>query len=98
VDSGSAAGYDFDRSGEIPMSDANRCRSSCATGEFDRYAQDFWRATPTRWWFISLRPRCRALSGSTTAVEWYDLDFPHVIELPSDVLRQRRMNAGVATH
>jgi len=74
------------------MSDAETgCRSSCATGNSDRYAQDFPARTRTRV-VVShrLRPRCTLERVDNGQVEWYDLDFPHVIELHRKLIGDER--------
>jgi len=74
--------YDFDRVRRIPMSDANRLPIILRNREFDRYAQDFLARHPDA---VVVHIGCgldaRFERVDNGQVEWYDLDFPHVIEL-----------------
>jgi len=64
------------------MNDANRLVIILRNRQIDRYAQDFLGAPPGRGGGARrLRPRRALERVDNGQVEWYDLDFPHVIEL-----------------
>ena len=75
-------GHDFDRIRQIPMKEVNKVVPLLRTREFDRYAQDFLRRHPEA---VVVHIGCgldsRFERVDNGQVEWYDLDFPHVIEL-----------------
>jgi O-methyltransferase involved in polyketide biosynthesis len=74
---------DFTRVKQIPLSEANKLVIILRTREFDHYAQDFLARHPEA---VVVHIGCgldsrfeRVAEGGR--VEWYDLDFPNVIEL-----------------
>jgi len=84
-------GYDFDRVRRIPMSDANRLVIILRNREIDRFAQDFLARHPEA---VVVHIGCgldaRFERVDNGQVEWYDLDFPHVIELHRKVIGDER--------
>jgi O-methyltransferase involved in polyketide biosynthesis len=74
--------YDFDRIKQIPLSEANKLVIILRYREFDRYARDFLARYPEA---VVVHIGCgldsRFERVDNGQVEWYDLDFPHVIEL-----------------
>src|SRR5512135_1541095 len=77
-------GYDFDRVRRIPVSDANRLVIILRNREIDRYAQDFLARHPAAVVVhigCGLDTRFERVAEHNGQAEWYDLDFPHVIEL-----------------
>ena len=77
-------GYDFDRVRRIPMSDANRLVIILRNREIDRYAQDFLARHPDAVVIhigCGFDARFERVAERNGQMEWYDLDFPHVIEL-----------------
>jgi O-methyltransferase involved in polyketide biosynthesis len=73
---------DFSRVKQIPLSEANKLVIILRNREFDRYAQDFLARHPDS---IVVHIGCgldsRFERVDNGRVEWYDLDFPNVIEL-----------------
>ncbi len=77
-------GYDFDRVRRIPLGDANRLAIILRNRQMDRYAQDFLARHPDAMVVhigCGLDARFERVAARNSRVEWYDLDFPHVIEL-----------------
>ena len=77
-------GYDFERVRRIPMNDANRLVIILRNRQIDRYAQDFLARHPDAVVVhigCGLDARFERVAERNGQVEWYDLDFPHVIEL-----------------
>ena len=74
--------YDFARVRQIPLSEANKLVIILRNREFDRYARDFLARCPDA---VVVHIGCgldsRFERVDNGRVEWYDLDFPHVIEL-----------------
>jgi O-methyltransferase involved in polyketide biosynthesis len=74
--------YDFNRMKSLHLSDANRLVIILRNREIDRYAQDFLARFPDA---VVVHIGCgldaRFARVDNGQVEWYDLDFPHVIEL-----------------
>ena len=79
--------YDFDRVRQIPLSEANKLVIILRNREFDRYARDFLRRHPDA---VVVHIGCgldsRFERVDNGQVEWYDLDFPDVIELRRKLL------------
>jgi O-methyltransferase involved in polyketide biosynthesis len=77
-----AMGHDFDFIRQIPMSEVNRVVPVLRNREFDRYAQDFLTRHPGG---VVVHIGCgldaRFERVDNGQVEWYDLDFPEVVEL-----------------
>jgi len=79
--------YDFDRVRQIPLSEANKLVIILRNREFDRYARDFLARRPEAvvvhigCGLDSRFERVCSEQPDNGQVEWYDLDFPHVIEL-----------------
>jgi O-methyltransferase involved in polyketide biosynthesis len=73
---------DFSRVRQIPLSEANKLIIILRTREFDRYALDFLRRHPDG---VVVHIGCgfdsRFERVDNGKVEWYDLDFPNVVEL-----------------
>jgi methyltransferase (TIGR00027 family) len=84
-------GYDFDRVRRIPMSDANRLVIILRNREIDRYTRDFLARHPDA---VVVHIGCgldaRFERVDNGQVEWYDLDFPHVIELRRKLIGHER--------
>jgi len=84
-------GHDFDRIRQIPMKEVNKVVPLLRTREFDRYAQDFLRRHPEA---VVVHIGCgldsRFERVDNGQVEWYDLDFPHVIELRRKLIGDER--------
>src|SRR5512136_41001 len=77
-------GYDFERVRRIPMNDANRLVIILRNREIDRYTQNFLARHPDAVVVhigCGLDARFERVAERNGQVEWYDLDFPHVIEL-----------------
>ena len=73
---------DFSRVRQIPLSEANKLIIILRNREFDRYAQDFLARHPEAVVVhigCGLDSRFERLDNGR--VEWYDLDFPDVIQL-----------------
>jgi O-methyltransferase involved in polyketide biosynthesis len=74
--------YDFARVRQIPLSEANKLVIILRSREFDRYARDFLARHPEA---VVVHIGCgldsRFERVDNGQVEWYDLDFPDVIEL-----------------
>jgi len=74
--------YNFARVRQIPMSEANKLVIILRNREFDRYARDFLARRPDA---VVVHIGCgldsRFERVDNGRVEWYDLDFPDVIEL-----------------
>jgi O-methyltransferase involved in polyketide biosynthesis len=74
--------FDFTRVRQIPLSEANKLVIILRNREFDRYARDFLRRCPDA---VVVHIGCgldtRFERVDNGRVEWYDLDFPDVIEL-----------------
>ena len=74
--------FDFTRVRQIPMSEANKLVIILRNREFDRYARDFLAHCPDA---VVVHIGCgldtRFERADNGRVEWYDLDFPDVIEL-----------------
>jgi methyltransferase (TIGR00027 family) len=76
--------YDFDRVRQIPLSQANKLVIILRNRELDRYTQDFLRRHPDGVVVhigCGLDSRFERVAEHYDQVEWYDLDFPDVIEL-----------------
>jgi len=74
--------YDFARVRQIPLSQANKLVIILRNREFDRYARDFLARHPDAVVVhIGRGLDSRFERVDNGQVEWYDLDFPHVIEL-----------------
>jgi O-methyltransferase involved in polyketide biosynthesis len=74
--------YDFERVRRIPMSDLNRLAIILRSREHDRYARDFLARRPeAAVVHIGCGLDARFERVDNGRVEWYDLDFPEVIEL-----------------
>jgi O-methyltransferase involved in polyketide biosynthesis len=77
-------GYDFERIRRIPMNDANRLAIILRNRQIDRYAQDFLMRHPDAVVVhigCGLDARFERVAEGSGQVEWYDLDFPQVIEM-----------------
>jgi O-methyltransferase involved in polyketide biosynthesis len=76
--------YDFEKVRQIPLSEANKLVIILRNREFDNYAQDFLKrhseavVVHIGCGFDSRFERVAERNGQ---VEWYDLDFPDVIQL-----------------
>ncbi len=74
--------YDFARVRQIPLSEANKLVIILRNREFDGYARDFLARHPEA---VVVHIGCgldsRFERVDNGRVEWYDLDFPDVIEL-----------------
>ncbi len=74
--------YDFNRIKLLHLSEANKLVIILRNREFDRYARDFLGRQPEA---VVVHIGCgldtRFERVDNGQVEWYDLDFPHVIEL-----------------
>ena len=74
--------YDFTRIRQIPLSEANKLVIILRNREFDRYARDFLARHGSA---VVVHIGCgldsRFERVDNGQVEWYDLDFPHVIDL-----------------
>ncbi len=74
--------FDFSRVRQIPLSEANKLVIILRSREFDRRAQDFLARHPDA---VVVHIGCgldtRFERVDNGRVEWYDLDFPNVIEL-----------------
>jgi O-methyltransferase involved in polyketide biosynthesis len=74
--------YDFARVRQIPLSEANKLVIILRNREFDHYARDFLARRPEA---VVVHIGCgldsRFERVDNGQVEWYDLDFPHVVEL-----------------
>ena len=76
--------YDFDRVRQIPLSQANKLVIILRNRELDRYTQDFLGRHPEAVVVhigCGLDSRFERVAEHYDQVEWYDLDFPDVIEL-----------------
>ncbi len=76
--------YDFDRVRQIPLSEANKLVLILRNREFDRYARDFLSRCPEAVVVhigCGLDARFERIAERNSLVEWYDLDFPQVIDL-----------------
>jgi O-methyltransferase involved in polyketide biosynthesis len=74
--------YDFDRIRQLSLSEAHKVMLLLRNREFDRYARDFLTRRPEAVVVhigCGLDSRFERLDDGR--VEWYDLDFPEVIEL-----------------
>lgn len=82
-----AGRYDFSRIKSIQLSEANKLVLILRNREFDRYAQDFLRRHPDA---VVVHIGCgldtRFERVDNGHVEWYDLDFPEVIELRRELI------------
>jgi O-methyltransferase involved in polyketide biosynthesis len=86
-------GYDFERVRRIPMNDANRLVIILRNRQIDRYAQDFLARHPDAVVVhigCGLDARFERVAERNGQVEWYDLDFPHVIELRRKLIGDER--------
>ena len=75
---------DFTRVRQIPMSEANTLVIILRNREFDRHARDFLERCPDAVVVhigCGLDTRFERVAERNSRVEWYDLDFPDVIEL-----------------
>jgi len=74
--------YDFERVRRIPLSEENKLVIILRNRELDRYARDFLaRHTEAVMVHIGCGLDSRFERVDNGRVEWYDLDFPYVIEL-----------------
>ena len=76
--------YDFSRMRSLHLSEANKLVIILRNREFDRYARDFLARSPDAVVVhigCGLDSRFERVAERNSQVEWYDLDFPHVIEL-----------------
>ena len=76
--------FDFSRVRQIPLSEANKLVIILRTREFDHYARDFLARHPDAVVIhigCGLDTRFERIAERNSQVEWYDLDFPNVIEL-----------------
>lgn len=77
----------FDRARRVPMSEVNKTTIILRNREFDRYARDFLARHPRG---VVVHIGCGLDSRFDRVddgrVEWYDLDFPNVIELHRKLL------------
>jgi len=84
-------GHDFDRIRQIPMKEVNKVVPLLRNREFDRYARDFLARRPDA---VVVHIGCgldsRFERVDNGQVEWYDLDFPHVIELRRKLIGEER--------
>jgi O-methyltransferase involved in polyketide biosynthesis len=77
-------GYDFDRVRRIPMNDANRMVIILRNREIDRHVRDFLARHPDAVVVhigCGLDSRFDRVAERNGQAEWYDLEFPQVIEL-----------------
>ena len=83
--------YNFDRVRQIPMSEANKLVIILRNREFDRYARDFMARHPEA---VVVHIGCgldtRFERVDNGKVEWYDLDFPHIIEVRRKLIGDER--------
>jgi O-methyltransferase involved in polyketide biosynthesis len=83
--------YNFARVRQIPLSEANKLVIILRNREFDHYAQDFLARCPDA---VVIHIGCgldsRFERVDNGRVEWYDLDFPHVIELRRKLIGDER--------
>jgi O-methyltransferase involved in polyketide biosynthesis len=79
--------YDFNRIKLLHLSEANKLVIILRNREFDRYTRDFLTRHPNA---VVVHIGCgldsRFERVDNSQVEWYDLDFPDVIELRKDLL------------
>jgi O-methyltransferase involved in polyketide biosynthesis len=79
--------YDFARVRHIPLSEANKLVIILRNREFDRYAREFLSHHPDA---VVIHIGCgldsRFERVDNGQVEWYDLDFPDVIELRRELI------------
>jgi O-methyltransferase involved in polyketide biosynthesis len=76
--------YDFDQVRKIRMTKGNKVARIMLTREMDRYARDFLSRHPEAVVVhigCGLDSRFERVAGRNSQVEWYDLDFPGVIDL-----------------
>ncbi len=77
----------FDRARRVPMSEVKKTTIILRNREFDRYARDFLARRPDA---VVVHIGCGLDSRFDRVddgrVEWYDLDFPNVIELRRNLL------------
>jgi O-methyltransferase involved in polyketide biosynthesis len=79
--------YDFSRIRLLHLSEANNLIIILRCREFDRYARDYLRRHPKS---VMVHIGCgldsRFERVDNGQVEWYDLDFPHVIDLRRELI------------
>lgn len=84
-------GYDFNRVRAIPLSELNKLALILRNREFDRYTRDFLARNPEA---VVVQIGCgldsRFERVDNGQVEWFDLDFPHVIDLRRKYLGSER--------
>jgi methyltransferase (TIGR00027 family) len=76
--------YDFGRMKSLHLSEANKLVIILRNRRFDRYARDFLARHPDAVVVhigCGLDARFERVAERNSQVEWYDLDFPQVIEL-----------------
>ena len=76
--------HDFDQIRQIPMNELLKAMRIIFTREMDRYAQDFISRHPNAVVVhigCGLDSRFERVGERNSLVEWYDLDFPNVIDL-----------------
>ena len=83
--------YDFDRVRQVQMDEDDKVTLILRNLEFDRYARDFLARCPEA---VVVHIGCgldsRFERVDNGQVEWYDLDFPHVIELRRKLIGDER--------
>ena len=75
------------------MKEVNKVVPLLRNREFDRYAQDFLKRHPEAVVVhigCGLDSRFERVAERNSQVEWYDLDFPHVIELRRKLIGDER--------
>ncbi len=76
--------YDFDRVGQVPMSEVNKVTIILRNRKFDSYVRDFLSVHPEAVVVhigCGLDTRFERVAERNSQVEWYDLDLPEVIAL-----------------
>jgi len=76
--------FDFSQVRQIRMPELLKAMRIIFTREMDRYARDFLSRHPEAVVVhigCGLDSRFERVAGRNSQVEWYDLDFPHIIEL-----------------
>lgn len=76
--------YDFDRVGQVPMSELNKVTIILRNRKFDSYVRDFLSGYPKAVVVhigCGLDTRFERVVERNSLVEWYDLDLPEVIAI-----------------
>jgi O-methyltransferase involved in polyketide biosynthesis len=76
--------YDFDRVGQVPMSEVNKVTIILRNRKFDSYVRDFLKRHPEAVVVhigCGLDTRFERVVEHNSLVEWYDLDLPEVVAI-----------------